>query len=183
MNLLTARLRLDALQAHDAPALFKYRSDETVARFQGWRPADVAEADAFIARQVGTSLETTGRWFQRAIRLRDGGELVGDLGIQLPAEAWQSIEFGISIAPAWQRRGHAGEALRALFSLVFEQMGRHRMHASVDPQNRASLALLRTVGMRQEAHHVESLFLDGEWVDDVIFALLSREWNARKPSA
>jgi len=33
------------------------------------------------------------------------------------------------------------------------------------------------LGMRQEAHHVESYLFRGEWVDDVVFALLAREWR------
>jgi RimJ/RimL family protein N-acetyltransferase len=32
--------------------------------------------------------------------------------------------------------------------------------------------------MRQEAHFRESLRLRGEWVDDVVFAMLAREWKA-----
>jgi RimJ/RimL family protein N-acetyltransferase len=35
--------------------------------------------------------------------------------------------------------------------------------------------------MRQEAHHRESLWLHGEWVDDMIFAMLSRDWLAASP--
>jgi len=49
---------------------------------------------------------------------------------------------------------------------------------SVDPRNTASMALCRSLGLRQEAHHVESYRFRGEWVDDVIFALLAREWLA-----
>jgi RimJ/RimL family protein N-acetyltransferase len=33
--------------------------------------------------------------------------------------------------------------------------------------------------MRQEAHFRESLLFRGEWVDDVVFALLAREWRDR----
>lgn len=40
------------------------------------------------------------------------------------------------------------------------------------------MTLLRALGMRQEAHHRESLFCRGEWVDDVIFALLASEWRS-----
>ena len=31
--------------------------------------------------------------------------------------------------------------------------------------------------IRQEAHLIESLWSKGEWVDDVIFAMLAREWT------
>jgi RimJ/RimL family protein N-acetyltransferase len=91
----------------------------------------------------------------------------------------ESVEFGISLVPTGQGRGYAGEALRALFDQVFGPLGRHRIHASVDPRNLACIALLRALGMRQEAHHRESLWLHGEWVDDMVFALLVHEWRIR----
>lgn len=175
----TTRLRLDSLRPADATALFAYRADPEVARFQGWRPASVAEAGDFIARQRAASLDTPGGWWQRAIRLREGGQLIGDLGLQVPPDAHGSGEVGITIAPAFQAMGYAGEALRAAFTLVFDSLGWHRMQASVDPRNTASMAMLRSLGMRQEAHFLESLWLHGEWVDDVVFALLAREWQER----
>ena len=178
MELVTARLRIDALRPDDAAALFACRADPAVARYQGWRPADIAEARAFIDRQSPES--TPAGWFQRAIRLREDGRLIGDLGVNLPEDARESVEFGISIAPAGQGLGYAGEAVRALFEQVFGRWDRHRVHASADPRNLACMALLRALGMRQEAHHRESLWLHGEWVDDMVFALLESEWRAAR---
>jgi len=173
----TARLRLDALRPQDAQALFDYRANPDVARFQGWCPACIAQAADFIARQADASLGRPDSWFQRAIRLRKDGGLIGDLGIHMPGDAEGSVEVGISIAPAFQAQGYASEALRAVFERVFVGLGRHRIHASVDPRNEASMAMLRALGMRQEAHFRESLWLKGEWVDDVVFAMLAREWH------
>jgi RimJ/RimL family protein N-acetyltransferase len=31
--------------------------------------------------------------------------------------------------------------------------------------------------MRKEAHFVKSLWFRGEWVDDVVFAMLAEEWR------
>ncbi|MCE5233473.1 MAG: GNAT family protein [Mizugakiibacter sp.] len=177
MELHTPRLLIDALRADDAEALFGYRAEADVARYQGWRPADVAEARAFIRAQDGASPAVPGRWCQRAIRLREDGRLIGDLGVCLPDSAEGSVEFGISVAPACQGRGYAGEALSALFGHGFGTLGWHRVHASVDPRNRACIALLHALGMRQEAHFRESLWLHGAWVDDAVFALLAREWR------
>jgi RimJ/RimL family protein N-acetyltransferase len=53
------------------------------------------------------------------------------------------------------------------------------VYGSVDPRNRASIALLARVGMRQEAHFRKSLWLRGEWVDDLVFAILESEWTRR----
>ncbi|WP_201316291.1 GNAT family protein [Dyella sp. EPa41] len=172
MGLETARLRLDALQPADAPALFRYRSDPEVARYQGWQPGTLADADRFIGKQSATPVP--GTWFQRAIRLHDG-ELIGDLGFCLSGDGL--AEFGITVAPEHQGKGFAREAAQALLGELFGRLDVHRVHASVDPRNTPSMALMRSLGLRQEAHFRESLHHRGEWVDDAVFAVLAREWR------
>jgi RimJ/RimL family protein N-acetyltransferase len=175
----TPRLRLDPLGADDAPALFAYRSDPEVARYQGWRPEAEAEAADFIARQVERAFGRPDGWNQLAIRLRDTGELIGDLGIHFPPETEDPIEFGVSLRPEFQGHGYAREAMGTAVDHAFRRWGYRRVVASVDPRNAASMALCRALGLRQEAHHVESYRFRGEWVDDAVFALLAREWLER----
>jgi RimJ/RimL family protein N-acetyltransferase len=179
MEFTTSRLVLDALRVADAEMLFGYRAHPDVARYQGWRPATVGEAQDFIEAQAMVEPNTPDSWFQRAIRLRDSDVLIGDLGLHFPSGAGDSIEFGISLAPAYQGKGYAREALRAVLAWSFGELGRHRVHASVDPRNLASMSLLRALGMRQEAHYVKAFQLHGEWVDDVVFAMLAREWHSK----
>ena len=176
MEWVTARVRLDALRESDAEALFRYRSDPSVARYQGWCPATRTEALDFIRAQQHVSIDNRDSWFQRAIRLSSDDALMGDLGLHIPVHPEDSYEFGITIAPSYQGKGLAREALHGLFDVLFGTMGVRRVQASIDPRNLASAALLRSLGMRQEAHFRESLKVRGEWVDDVIFALLAREW-------
>lgn len=177
MELLTPRLRLDALRGSDAETLFRYRSDPAVSRYQGWCPVSVEDASRFIQRQRGIALDAPGTWFQRAIRLREADELAGDLGLHFVSEA--AVELGVTLAPAHQGRGLAAEALRATLDLVFGTLHKHRAYGSVDPRNTASIRLLTALGMRKEAHLIESVRCDGEWADDAIYALLDREWAAR----
>ena len=178
MELTTTRLRLDALRESDADALFQYRSNPAVARYQGWCPASRDEASDFIASQQRASLDIPDSWLQFAIRLSTDGSLIGDLGLHIPAGADGSYEFGITIASVHQGKGYAREAVHALLTWLFQTLDARRVHASIDPRNLPSAALLRSLGMRQEAHFRESLKLRNEWVDDVIFALLAREWPA-----
>jgi Acetyltransferases, including N-acetylases of ribosomal proteins len=173
----TARLRLDRLEASDAPALFAYRGDDAVARYQGWKPASLAEAEAFINEQADVPFGTKDAWCQLAVRDRATGDLVGDLGVHFPASTSDAIEFGISLRPDAQGHGYAREVMAAMLDLAFGAWGYRRTVGSVDPRNVSSIALLRSLGFRQEAHHVESYFFRGEWVDDVIYAMLAREWR------
>ncbi len=181
MEFETPRLRLDALHLSDAAALLGYRADPAVARYQGWCPASLAEAEQFIREQRAMPAFLTGQWFQRAIRLRGDGALIGDLGVCLSDDG--QATFGITVSPFMQGQGVAREVVHALLDRLFGDMDVHRVHASVDPRNAASMALLRSLGLRQEAHFRESYLLRGEWVDDVIFAMLAREWRDRAPEA
>jgi RimJ/RimL family protein N-acetyltransferase len=172
----TERLELGPLLAEDAAALFEYRGDDDVAKYQGWKPASIDEAAAFIAQQSEHAFGTPDSWCQLAIRSREGGELVGDFGVHFPAGKDDPIEFGVSLNPAHQGKGYAREAMAAAIERAFRTWGYRRLVGSVDPRNTASMALCRSLGLRQEAHHVESYRFRGVWVDDVIFALLAREW-------
>jgi len=176
----TERLVLSPLRASDAAALFAYRGDDEVAKYQGWKPGSVGEAAAFIAQQSHHAFGTPDSWCQLAIRSREAGELVGDFGVHFPASTDDPIEFGLSLDPAHQGNGYAREAMAAAIDVAFRRWGYRRLVGSVDPRNAASMALCRSLGLRQEAHHVESYRFRGEWVDDVIFALLAREWPVQR---
>ena len=176
MQFQTRRLRIDALRADDAEAFFSYRADPVVVRYQGWYPANLDAAHAFIDAQSRLTPGAPG-WAQRAIRLHDG-TLIGDLGVCLPEDPDGSAEFGVSLAPARQGQGFAIEAVRAVFDWLFAERDMRRIVASVDPRNDGSMTLLGRLGMRQEAHFREAYLLRGEWVDDVVFAMLAREWAA-----
>lgn len=189
----TPRLLLDSLSEDDAPRLLAYRSDPSVTCFQPFEPASLEDARRFIAEASwaagdaggGVAGDATGGdrggaadaggWRQLAIRLKATGELAGDAGVRLfPAEP--QAEIGVTVAPEHQGRGIATEAVQALLAHLFGELRLHRVHASVDPRNAASMALFARLGFRREAHFSESLWFKGEWVDDVIFAMLRREW-------
>jgi RimJ/RimL family protein N-acetyltransferase len=58
-------------------------------------------------------------------------------------------------------------------------LGLHRILGRLDARNAASAKLLERLGMRREAHIVENEFVKGEWTDELLYALLAREWAAR----
>lgn len=172
----TKRLLLDALRPDDAATLFEYRGDTEVARYQGWKPANVDDAAAFISKQSEQTFGEAGSWCQLAIRSKETGELVGDFGVHFPQTKNGPIEFGLSLKPEHHGKGFAREVMTAAVDLAFGKWGYRRLVGSVDPRNSASVALCRSLGFRQEAHHLESYWFRGGWVDDMIFALLAREW-------
>ncbi len=60
---------------------------------------------------------------------------------------------------------------------MFKNLNKHRIIGSIDPRNNRSIGLLERLGFRREAHFKQSLLIDGKWVDDIIYAILKREWT------
>jgi RimJ/RimL family protein N-acetyltransferase len=169
----TTRLVLTPLTLADAPSLFAYRSDPGVSRFQFFEPGSEADARDFIQEAVETG------WCQLGIRIEGGSLLVGDVGFRICGDPPSEAELGVSLAPGYQGRGLAAEAVGAVLDHLFTQGGVHRVFASVDPCNGASLALFARLGMRQEAHFRQSLWFKGEWADDVVLAMLDTDPRVR----
>lgn len=175
----TERLTLSRLGPDDAQALYAYRRDPEVCRYQSFEPGALADAEEFVAKLQGYGFDVPGTWFQFGIRRREDGELIGDIGARFPDDDPHQAEIGFTLSPAAQGRGLATEAVAGLLGHLLAECGKHRVFASVDPRNEPSVRLLERVGMRREAHHRASLWFKGEWVDDMIYAILSDEWIER----
>jgi aminoglycoside 6'-N-acetyltransferase len=174
----TDRLLLRPLRASDAEAMVAYRSDPDVAQFQGWEPPTLDGIRALIAEQQDRAPDQPG-WSQLAIADAATDTMLGGVAVRFLNGDPRQAEIGFTLARHAQRHGYATEAVRAVLDALFFRRETHRVTASVDPLNTRSIALLDRLGFRREAHHVESLWIKGAWVDDVIYALLRREWPLR----
>jgi len=172
----TERLILRALTLTDAPAMYSYRSAPEVMRHQSWHPTSETEIQAFIRNNRKLRFNYANTWVQLGICLKATNELIGDVGIHfLPLDNWQ-VEIGFTISPKHQGKGFATEAVKQLLNYLFANLGKHRVIASVDPANTASIRLLERIGMRKEGHFLKSIWNGKEWADDVVYAILQEEW-------
>jgi RimJ/RimL family protein N-acetyltransferase len=177
-EIITERMAIRDLEANDGPRVFAYHRRPEVSQFQSWGTESVDVVQSYIRSLAGMEPGAPGKWYQIGIFLLEGGKLIGDCGFRVLQDDPEQVEIGITLAPEFQGKGYATEALHALLRYLFRTLDKHRVFGSVDPRNVASMALLERVGMRKEAHFVKSLWFRGEWVDDVIFAMLAEEWQS-----
>ncbi len=146
------------------------------------REQNLIEAQMFPCRAVSGRKSRTSEVKERESRIcecprRFSGAPAGPVGWHVPRHP--ILGGGFTVAPEYHRQGFGAEAVTGLLEHLFTVLNKHRVFASVDPQNEASMALLNKIGMRQEAHFRQSLFFKGEWVDDVVFGILRSEWLNR----
>jgi len=173
-KIITDRLVIRAVQKKDAAPIYQYRSHPDVCRFQPWRPQSASEVEAFIDSSFLIPWDMPNTRHQLAICLKDGA-LIGDLGIHFLDD--YQVEIGYTLSPDFQGLGYATEAVRVLVDYFFKTMKKHRVTASVEPDNARSVKLLERLGFRKEAHFVKSFRMDDRWTDDCIYAMLSEDWQ------
>jgi RimJ/RimL family protein N-acetyltransferase len=89
-----------------------------------------------------------GGWVQFSVEAREAGRLIGDVGLS-PADGEPGVlKVGYTIDPAFQGRGYATEAVRALLGYAFETLGADVVRAYASADNAASIRVAEHVGMR-----------------------------------
>jgi len=175
----TNRLILRPLTILDAEDLYKYRSDAETNQYQGWIPKMIDDAKNFISK-IAKHIDEYDTWFQFAIISKENGELIGDIGIHFFDVDRYQVEIGCTLAKSYHGKGYASEALKVIIDYLFVNLYKQRITCSIDPQNQASIKMIERLGFRKEAHFKQSIYIDGEWYDDLVYAILRDEWENQK---
>jgi RimJ/RimL family protein N-acetyltransferase len=146
--LVTDRLLLRRSRPEDAEAISAYRSDPRVHRHQGWDRTHPEGVRAEIREMAGRAPGEPGGWVQLSVEEREGGRLVGDVGLSRVVGEPGVIKIGYTMAPASQNSGYATEAVGALVAYAFDVLGAEVVRAYASADNLPSIRVAEKVGMR-----------------------------------
>jgi aminoglycoside 6'-N-acetyltransferase len=155
--IVTERLVLRRSRPDDAETISAYRTDPEVRRGQGWERTDPATVRREIEEMAARAPGDPGGWVQFSLEERSDGRLVGDIGLSLADGEPGVIKVGYTVSPAFQGRGYATEAVRALVDYAFDVLGAEIVRAYADAENVASIRVAEKVGLvlAERFRHVE----------------------------
>ena len=154
----TERLVLRNLMPQDADVMFDYRNNEICFRYQKGQTKDYAEIAKMIERRRADVLSAEAPFM---VAVKETDEMIGEIVVKPKTDM---IELGYIFSYRYHRRGYAFEALTALID-QFHRMAPDRAFISfVEPQNIASMGLLRKLGYRDMGYvpEIESQMF-GKW--------------------
>ncbi len=112
---------------------------------------------------------------------REDARIVGVFNLsEIVRGGFQSCYLGYYVGAGYQQRGYMTEALRLVLAHAFETLKLHRVEANIQPDNTASLALVRRAGFAREGFSRRYLKISGRWRDHERYALLAEDWNKAK---
>ncbi len=105
------------------------------------------------------------------------GELVGGIAMHSRSEKNGTFSFGIRINQKHRRQGYGEDALRLLLRYGFHELRYQKCNSACVERNEGSIRLHRKLGFVDEGRRRRSVYMDGQFHDDLLFGLTREEFD------
>jgi len=175
-SLTTNRLLLRHIVPGDAEALFAIRSDVETMKFFGQEPHESLDETKDVIRRMEEryTIKEALRW---CITLQGDDGLIGTCTLFHFDEGFDRAETGYELNRALWGKGFMTEAMSAILTFGFNELGLHRVEAVIDIANERSKNLLFKLGFIYEGNLRQRYFFRGHFEDEHYFGLLKDEWH------
>ena len=171
----TKRLLLREITSEDTLAVFEFRSDPEVQRYNGGVLIHLDQASELIAQLAARYRQMT--MLEWGVTLQGGDDaVIGLFGYANWSQVHRRAEIGYCLRRDYWRQGISWEALRAIVAFGFHEMDLNRIHACPWAENFASVRLLEKLGFQREGVLRDEYWEDGAFHDEALYALLQHEY-------
>jgi RimJ/RimL family protein N-acetyltransferase len=184
----TERFVLRRFKVDDIAAFAQYRNDPSTAEYQTWPlPYTLERAAENINGTISRQGPENEQWFAYAIADPVTDRLIGDIAVRLECDG-RSAMLGYNLAPEFRRQRITIDAAHWVIGHLFTDYNVTRVHASLHPDNIASMMLLEQLGFIYEGTLRQSFWVEDTCTDDPQFGLLASDWqqwnsrNRKKPA-
>jgi RimJ/RimL family protein N-acetyltransferase len=177
---LTGRVvTLREFRSDDAAAVFAVIGDDRVTHWLSFDSRDINAARVMIDGASQRAQDESRSEYYLAVTAGDG-ELVGF--VRLALTGTRAAKLGYAIRADRWGKGYASEATQRIVTFGFEELHLHRISAAIGPDNAASIAVVRKLGMQYEGRIRDHVFTNGAWRDSLLYATLSHDRVANRPA-
>lgn len=161
---------LRARRSEDVAILHEELYDDVPTRVRadtrGWTPLG-PEHSPYVVHAGGADAA------EFSIVERAGGQLAGEAILWEIDPHNRSAHAGLALRPDFRGRGLAEDTLRVLVDYALSIRGLHRVQLEVVADNEPMVAAARRVGFQQDGVLRESVWVDGQFADQVVLSRLA----------
>jgi RimJ/RimL family protein N-acetyltransferase len=175
-----AHVVLRELRASDAAPLFALLTTEEVARFISPPPSTVEGFERFIAWTLRQ--RAAGSYACFAVTVRGFDTAIGIFQIRQTETGFGTAEWGFAIGSPFWGTGVFQEGAELVLGFAFNTVGVRRMEARAAVPNGRGNGALQKIGAVQECRLRKSFQCQGQYVDQVLYAILDIDWRKSRPT-
>jgi [ribosomal protein S5]-alanine N-acetyltransferase len=164
---------LRELRASDAASLCALLTTEEVSRFISPPPTTVEGFERFIAWTLRQ--RTIGTYACFAVTLRGFDTAIGIFQIRELQPGFGTAEWGFAIGSPFWGTGVFQEGAELVIDFAFDTIGVNRLEARAAVLNGRGNGALQKVGAVQECVLRKSFLRNGEYLDQVLYAILDSD--------
>jgi ribosomal-protein-alanine N-acetyltransferase len=173
---------LRELRASDAASLFALLTTEEVARFISPPPSTVEGFERFIDWTRRQRVAGTYACF--AVTLAGFDTAIGIFQVRETEPNFGTAEWGFAIGSPFWGTGAFRDGADLMLDFAFGILGVHRLEARAAVRNGRGNGALQKIGAVQECVLRKSFQKNGEYLDQVLYAVVDVDWRAmRAPMA
>lgn len=165
------RLLFRNFDLEDSEMLFSIRSNPTVLKYMDAFPQKDAVAATLLIQNNWKAFSNK-EGLNWAIVEKESQQFIGYFGFWRLIKNHCRAEIGYALHPSYWNKGYMHETVQSMLDFAFNQLRLHSIEANVNPNNKASIALLKKNGFVQEAYFKEDYLFDGQFLDSMIFSRL-----------
>jgi RimJ/RimL family protein N-acetyltransferase len=172
------QVTLRELRLSDAQSLFALLTAQEVSRFISPPPSTVEGFERFIAwthRQ-----RAAGTYACFAVTVKGYDTAIGIFQVRETEPGFGTAEWGFAIGSAFWGTGAFSEGAELVLEFAFETIGVHRLEARAAVRNGRGNGALQKLGAVQEGVLRKSFLKNGEYLDQVLYALVEDDWRASR---
>jgi len=177
IELETPRFKLRSIEPGDIETLHSYWSDDIVTEYMAVSFKALEESKDMV--DLLNRLPETNEGRRWAIVDKPSGAVLGSCGYHNVKAEHKRAEVGYEIGWKYWGQGVMQEVLPAVLQHCFDTLGFNRIEAFVTVGNNRSVHTLAKLGFKAEGVLREYEFCKGEFQDQVVLALLRKEWEQR----
>lgn len=147
----TERLILRRFRMDDCNAMFEnWANDHEVTRYLSWPTHENVDTSRAVLTDWVASYEKEDFYLWAITIKSEGDSPIGSISAFDINNSVAKIEIGYCIGKKWWRKGIMTEALGAVMSFLFDNVGFNRIQACHDPRNPNSGKVMTKCGMKFE---------------------------------
>lgn len=106
------------------------------------------------------------------------GKVIGSIGVSLQKDIKRkNAELGYWLAEPYWNKGIITKAIREIVTKAFQKFDIIRVFAAPFGTNTASHHVLEKVGFKLEARFEKTVYKNGEFLDELIYAIRREDWK------
>ena len=160
--------------ADDLADVLQIVGDDTVTSWLSFDSRHEDEARTMLDGILARARQDPRNEYYLAVTLPADQAVIGFARLGLAGV--RAAKLGFAIRHSQWGHGYATDSARTLITFGFGELGLHRISAAAGPDNAASIAVLKRLGMTYEGRIRDHVYTNGAWRDSLLYSLLASEW-------